>query len=255
MVIYQNMPEFNSFLSVAVPQTLNSVDRKRVATQVLTVLKQSAPQIDFKKAKCVDVGSSSGEVISYLSKDFNQITCLDVDKYALGIGKKKFAPLKNMKFVGFNGVNIPYANNSFEIVILRKVVEVADKPEELISEIYRVLKPGGLVYFESQNILWPDFNWDPFAFVPAKIKKVIAIAIGKRNYYIPTYKNYWQLKKMFYKFQIQLLTPEILKNPNKYYFVKLIPFRPLTKFMPLFLLNFLEPLNRHFIWVLKKNSD
>lgn len=239
-------------MSVAVPQTLISSDRERIAKQIVTVLTHSEAGLKLRKAQVLDVGSSSGEVSSYLCQYVNKIICLDIDKNALAIGRKKFAGLKRMEFVDFDGVNIPFGDNRFDVVILRKVIECAKYPEKLMAEIFRVLKPQGLVYFESQNIIWPDPNWDWFAFVHPNLKKVFAKLVGKKYYYFATYRNFWQLKKLFRKFHINMITPLILKNPTKYNFVRLKALQPVSNILPSSFFYFLEPFNRHFIWILKK---
>lgn len=247
------MAEFNSYLSVAVPQTLRSADRKRIARQIVTVLKQTQAGLKLNNAQVLDVGSSSGEVSSYLYKYVNKIICLDIDKNALAIGRKKFAHLKNLKFAYFDGVNIPFTNQLFDVIILRRVIECTEHPEKLMVEIFRVMKPQALVYFESQNIIWPDPNWDWFAFVPAKIKRVFALTLKKKHYYFATYRNYWQLKKLFRKFRINMMTPLILKNPKKYNFIRLKPLHPLGNFVPISFLKLLEPFLPDFIWILRKS--
>lgn len=246
------MPEFNSYLSVAVPQTLLFADRKRIAKQIVAILKHTKTGLKLKKVGCLDVGSSSGEISSHLCKYVDKIICLDVDKNALAIGRKKFAALKNLSFADFDGINIPFGDNKFDVVILRRVIECTQHPEKLMAEIFRILKPGGLVYFESQNIIWPDPHWDWFTFVPPQIKKLFAFTFGKKYYYFATYRNYWQLKKLFRKFRIHLITPLILKNPQKYNFIRLRVLQPLSNILPSFFFYLLEPFNRHFIWVLEK---
>lgn len=246
------MPEFNSYMSVAVPQTLITSDRERIARQIATVLKHTKARLKLKKAQVLDVGSSSGEVSSYLYQYVNKIICLDIDKNALAVGRKKFARLKRIKFADFDGVNIPFSNCRFDVIILRKVIECTKHPEKLMEEIFRVMKPQGLVYFESQNIIWPDPNWDWFAFVPPQVKKIFTRLFRKKYYYFATYRNYWQLKKLFRKFHINMITPLILKNPKKYNFIRLKTLQPISNILPSSFFYALEPFNRHFIWILKK---
>jgi ubiquinone/menaquinone biosynthesis C-methylase UbiE len=252
MVIYQNMPEFNSLLSVAVPQTLVSADRERIAGQIVTVLTLTDKELNLKKARCLDVGSSSGEVSSHLCGYVKEIVCLDVDKNALDIGRKKFARMKNLRFREFDGVNIPFADDCFDVIILRKVIEMVEHAEKLTEEVFRVLKPGGVVYFEGPNVVWPYHPCDTYSFVPVQVKKMLAIALRHKQYYFPTYRNYWQLKTLFKKFVVIELTPRILKNPAKYKFVKLKHIQPISNFVPSVIFKAVEPFNRHFIWVLKK---
>lgn len=242
---------FNEYLSVAVPQTLISFDRKRIAQQILALFKFQSRSIRLKTSRVLDVGSSSGEVSSHLV-GMKKIICLDIDQNALKLGRKKFAHLKNLSFLKFDGVNIPYPDNSFDLIILRRVIECAQKPQLLIDEVFRVLKPQGLIYFESHNIIWPDPNWDFWVFVPSKIKKFFINLAGKKAYYIANYRNYWQLKKIFSKFDLSLQTAHILKNPKQFKFEKLYKLNEITKFIPLTILKLSEPVYPAFIWILKK---
>lgn len=57
----------------------------------------------------------------------------------------------------FNGVDIPFPDESFDIVIFSEVLEHVEHPEEIISEISRVLKKNGILY------LTIPFVWDEHA--------------------------------------------------------------------------------------------
>ena len=46
----------------------------------------------------------------------------------------------------FDGLNIPFEGNTYDMVICMDVLEHAVDPDRLVREIYRVLKPGGLLY-------------------------------------------------------------------------------------------------------------
>jgi len=52
---------------------------------------------------------------------------------------------KNPDFY-FDGINIPFEENTFDLVLCTEVIEHAVEPEELINEIRRVLKPSGYLY-------------------------------------------------------------------------------------------------------------
>ncbi len=47
---------------------------------------------------------------------------------------------------------IPYADNMFDVVFSDNVMEHLDYPEDVLREIYRVLKPGGLAYCSKRPI-------------------------------------------------------------------------------------------------------
>lgn len=47
----------------------------------------------------------------------------------------------------FDGLNIPFENNSFDIAICTEVLEHCINPDKLLSEIYRILKKDGILFF------------------------------------------------------------------------------------------------------------
>ncbi len=65
--------------------------------------------------------------------------------------------------VSLNRVNIyhmPYADNTFDAVILSEVLEHVDDDVTALQEAYRVLKPGGVVAITVPHANYP-FWWDP----------------------------------------------------------------------------------------------
>jgi len=72
----------------------------------------------------------------------------------LGSGPKKLREdIINIDFHPFNNVdivanigNLPFRDNSVDIIINEAVLEHSKNPQALVKEMYRVLKPGGLIY-------------------------------------------------------------------------------------------------------------
>ena len=54
-------------------------------------------------------------------------------------------PLPNVDIVG-DGHQLPFADEVFDVVILEAVLEHVLTPQEVISEVHRVLRPGGWIY-------------------------------------------------------------------------------------------------------------
>lgn len=56
--------------------------------------------------------------------------------------------------VFYDGLNIPFEDNSFDSIVCFEVLEHVFEPEKIIQEMYRVLKPGGKL------ILTTPFIWN-----------------------------------------------------------------------------------------------
>ena len=234
----------NTDYSLAHPEILDELSRKRVAPQIMAVLKQTIPEFDFGKSVVLDLGSSNGINDKYLAGNFQHIYGIDVDKNAIKIAQKKYTN-KKLSFAVFDGEKIPFSDRKFDIIIFRRAFEYAKKPESLIPEIERVLKMEGIVYFEVNNRLFPANIF------PLFIKKLIYNFFGKKIYYFSHDPHYWQLKKLFKKFNIYQVTPLIIKNPENYYFYQRFFGLKIGKNIPLWILKLIEPFFPSFIWILK----
>lgn len=199
------------------PSALVTHDRERIAVQIKTILSLYSPHLS--SAVVADIGSSSGAVSRRLLRFVHHISCFDCDRDALAIGR---AQNKNhgLTFTYFDGIHMPVKAKRFDIIILRRTFEYVLHPKQLINEIYRVLKPGGLVYLEYQN---------RFPFTPL-----------------------WKHTHLFQRFSIHRMTPRILKHPRQFNFTKRYGLSRISKIIPLALLERIKPLLPVVIWVLQK---
>ena len=99
----------------------------------------------------LDFGAGVGVSTPYFRKYFPNadITCLDLSKQSLIVGEERFG--EYAKFVYFDGANIPFPNEHFELAFLACVLHHVDHQEHsgIMRELFRVLKPGGaLTIFE-----------------------------------------------------------------------------------------------------------
>ncbi len=229
--------------SLAHPIILDEENRKRIAPQIMSVLKNSLPKFNFKTASVLDLGCSAGINDKYLVDNFQHIDGIDIDKNAIKFAKKEMGG-KKLSFSPFDGKKIPFPNKKFDLIIFRRSFEYAREPEKLVLEMARVLKPSGIVYFEVNNRLFPVHIF------PIFIKKLAFNLTGKKIYYFSRDPNFWQLKKLFKKFQSIQMTPLIVKNPVRYNFSQQTFGLKIGKYFPLWFLKLLEPFFPSFIWLL-----
>jgi ubiquinone/menaquinone biosynthesis C-methylase UbiE len=102
----------------------------------------------------LDFGAGS----CWLSRFLNELSCatisLDPSPTALEMGKKLFnqlpllgSPIADPCFLQFDGRKIQLEDDSVDRVICFDAFHHVPNPEEILSELYRVLKPGGIAGF------------------------------------------------------------------------------------------------------------
>lgn len=130
---------------------------------------------DFSDRDIVlDAGCGSGNVSFYLAEKVREVVGLDISKETVifTTNHAKKMGLKNAVFKVANLKKIPYKENYFTKVILFEVVEHLGRPDyqKILSEVYRVMKRGGLLYITTPNKIssWPIIEWtlDTFRLVP-----------------------------------------------------------------------------------------
>lgn len=95
--------------------------------------------------KLLDVGCGAGdfpEAFGHYRPDL-EISAIDISQKAIKIAKRR--KLKVDFKVG-NAEKLPFESKSFEAVTCFDLIEHVEHPERVISEIERVLKPGGIFH-------------------------------------------------------------------------------------------------------------
>ncbi|MFH0869100.1 MAG: class I SAM-dependent methyltransferase [archaeon] len=98
-----------------------------------------------KGAKVLDVGCGNGRKTDYISKKGFDATGIDSSGVAIKFAGKTFP---NAAFKQGFVENLPFKKNSFDAVVSIAVLHClsAASRKRYADEIYRVLKPGGILY-------------------------------------------------------------------------------------------------------------
>jgi ubiquinone/menaquinone biosynthesis C-methylase UbiE len=96
----------------------------------------------------LDVGSGTGELLRLVRAHypFRSFGCDYTDKLARVPGLK-------IDTVDLNREPLPYADNGFALVTCVETIEHLENYRQVIREIYRVLRLGGVAVFSTPNIL------------------------------------------------------------------------------------------------------
>lgn len=104
--------------------------------------------LEIKNKKILDVGAGTGRVSLPLALAGAQVTALDISEKILELLKRKN---KKITTVVGEAENLPFENESFDIVTAAFLIVHLKDPKIFFDEVYRVLKPDGLFLVSNIN--------------------------------------------------------------------------------------------------------
>jgi ubiquinone/menaquinone biosynthesis C-methylase UbiE len=160
---------------------ISGEERDYFSKHKIQIIKQQEKKDDitFLDFGCGD-GNSSQHFTNYFpNSSYNGI---DISSESIKVAKSKSS--KHTNFQTFDGINIPYEDNSFDIIFTACVFHHIDFKlhENLFNEIYRVLKPNGRFYIFEHNPWNPitrhivntcPFDEDAVLLTPSYTKKAL----------------------------------------------------------------------------------
>ena len=106
-----------------------------------------------KKVKLLDIGCGTGEYIDKIKHLVDECSGLEKNEGMINKAILKHANENNISYNCGDVLNLPYKNESFEIVIMTQVLHHLEKHthHKVLSEIYRVLKKDGIFWISTQT--------------------------------------------------------------------------------------------------------
>ena len=175
-------------------------------------------RFDFDSGKKIlDLGCGRGEFLKGFIKC--GLVGYGIDQSAAA---KKFCPEAEILVESIDET-LPYNDNSFDYVYSKSVIEHFYYPEKLIKEIYRILKPGGLVITMTPDweVVYKMF-FDDYThrtpFTKTSLENIFLI-YGFENVYCEKFRQLpflWKVPLMWMITSfIAFLCPKYLKSKSK----------------------------------------
>ena len=133
-------------------------------------------------ASILNVGAATGETSNMLGS-FGAVTSVEYEKECCSFVKQKL----NLDFIPASITELPFGNNSFNLVCAFDVIEHVQDDHLAVQEMMRVCKPGGLiaVTVPAYMFLWShhdDINHHIRRYSPHELSNLFRNLNGKKIY-------------------------------------------------------------------------
>lgn len=165
------------------------LDRVRKAKMIESFLKEGLGE-DVTGRRILDVGCGNGIISHYFSRH-NDVTGVDVEDLRRDSST-------GFEYIRVDSARLPFAKESFDIVLSHHVIEHIPDQEFHLREMHRVLKHGGLAYLGTPNRSSPIME--------GHVGNDIVL-------------RYRQMAPLFWKcgFEPELLSIRLASNPDRYF--------------------------------------
>jgi SAM-dependent methyltransferase len=126
----------------------------------------NASFLDFIEIKpgdsILEVGSGLGILANYVATQFpgSTVTGIEIAPGQIEKARADFSETPNLKFLEGDALSLEFMEASFDVVYCRYVLEHVSDPARVMDEIFRILKGGGRLFVQENNILVYALNPD-----------------------------------------------------------------------------------------------
>jgi SAM-dependent methyltransferase len=177
----------------------------KIAREILLQMRQTAPIDDFAarpQSIALEAGCGAAGLTGILAKRFYSVVALDADLDRMILAQKHCEELglTNVMLLCAFGESMPIAQDAVDFIACIEVLEHATSQRDLLSELRRILRPGGRLYLTTPNRftagrephvkLW-GLGWLPRSVMNSYVRWRLGVPyVGKRNL------SYWELRDL-----------------------------------------------------------
>jgi len=202
----------------------------------------------------LDVGASAGIIAGELGRVFGEVIGIDIDEEGIVRGRE-FLTGSNQELRVGDAMNMPFEDESFDVAVLNHVYEHMPDARRVFDEVWRVLRPGGVVYFGAQNRLAPlepHHKLLGLSWLPPRAADVYLRRAGKGDRYYERPRSFRGLKRLTARFELEDWTLRVIREPARYAAEDVVRRDSLVTKLPRFVLAGLHPFVPTYILILRK---
>jgi 2-polyprenyl-3-methyl-5-hydroxy-6-metoxy-1,4-benzoquinol methylase len=227
--------------------------RTMKARKILSVIEDGCG--DLSRLALLDMSCSAGIMTNLFAAEFATVVGIDIDKKAVEHARQNQAA-GNLHYHVKDALNTTFDTASFDVVVCNQMYEHVPSARQLMSEIHRLLKPGGICYFGATNrlkLIEPHYGKIPFlSIMPKPCADLTLRLLGRAERYYETHLTCWGLRRLVSRFELFDYTRKIVEDPVKYNATDLVRPESLRQMAALAVLRYAYWLFPGYIWLLKK---
>jgi ArsR family transcriptional regulator len=129
----------------------------------------------------LDVGSGDGAAASSLAPYCRSLTCIDTNARMIEVAGERLQRLGHVKAQVADVHALPFADASFDAVLMFHTLTYAEKPGQALAQCARVLRPGGRLVLlcldeHRQHEITAPYGERHPGFSPAKVRELLTRA-------------------------------------------------------------------------------
>lgn len=229
--------------------------RQRKAETMLRVLREALGNL-LSDADVLNLGCSTGIIDEFIAPHVSSMTGVDIDEPAVRLAESRKSA-GNLSFRVDDAMALGFDDGSFDVVICSQVYEHVPDAVRMMSEIRRVLRPGGVCYFAATNrwgVMEKHYHLPFLSWLPDKAANAYVRLLGKGEAYYEKHLGYRELLELASAFEVEQWTGRIIADPERYAADYMFPGRLGRAIARLMHAN-LRPMFPGFIWLLWKRAD
>lgn len=202
----------------------------------------------------LDIGCSTGFATKTFAERYRQVIGVDIDEPAVAFAATHNSEA-NVTYAVMDSQMLAFPDGSFDIVTCAHVYEHVPDAGRLMSEIYRVLKVGGICFFTAGNriaLVEPHYRLPLLSLLPKRLANYYLRILKRGNAYYETHLTYWGLKRLVSKFDITDYTVRVVRDPARFSATEVVKPGSIKQILASAVLRVAYWICPTYIWLLRK---